>query len=582
MHAHTTLALSLSATLAYALPASNCSTSTVNTTTTVRAYVLPQHTEAASIAPKQEHVDDLRSQISSLKQQLSSQREASATLCHAPAETTAAPGGKKGNNGGAPCNPSATHEAANWSYFKTAQQSRLPATSTIAYTDCTSSPGVSQQYTGASKPSDYNNKPASSAQATEVPFSYSAYKNGTASHYGTSSSSQISGGLSTGLISSSTSKTSLSPTYIPKLEDYSIAEIESGEALEDANKVAIQRLQERNDLNGSCTFESARVRTEFRKMSNEDRKGFTNAISCLKQTPTSVDATAYPGVKSRYDEFVATHINMTMSIHVTADMLAWHRNYIWEFENDLINTCGYTGSLPYWDWARDAYAPHDSEVFNGDEFSLGSDGAYIEGRDDTYLGLMDVTFPPGTGGGCVHSGPFSGGNFSNLGPLDSPYGDNVENDYDFNPRCLVRDLNVYFSSRYNTYANVTQLLLGQTDIQYFQAEMQGFVGDNKLGIHGAGHWLGGGPSQMQDFHSSPNDPVFFLHHAMIDRVWSIWQALDSKTRQDSIYGTSTLNNSPPSPEMSLTDSLAFGFAGQNEIFGDLMDTLGGKFCYRYE
>jgi tyrosinase len=188
-------------------------------------------------------------------------------------------------------------------------------------------------------------------------------------------------------------------------------------------------------------------------MSNEDRKSFTDAITCLKQTPASAEGRATgPGVLSRYDEYVATHINMTMNIHVTADFLAWHRNYIWEWENDLINTCGYTGNLPYWDWARDAYAPHESEVFNGDEFSMGSDGVFVDGRSDTYLGLMDVTFPPGTGGGCVHSGPFSGVDFSNLGPLDSPYNDNVENDYDLNPRCLVRDLNVYFSSRYLTYS----------------------------------------------------------------------------------------------------------------------------------
>lgn len=589
MHAHTTLALSLSATLAYAYPASNC-TSTVNTTTTVKAYVLPQQTEASQ-APKNAHVEDLRSQISSLKQQISSQREASATLCHIPAETSAAPGGYKGNHGGAPGNPSATHEAVNWSYIKSAHKSRLPATSSIDYTDCTSSLGASHKPTDAynshpSKPSGYNSKPASSAdgyspspEPTEAPFPYSSYINGTTSHIASNGISSRSALPEEPTLTSST--TTLSPTYIPKLDDYSMSDLESGEALEHANQVAIQRLQER-DLDGSCTFESARVRTEFRKMSNQDRKSFTDAITCLKQTPTSVDGNQYPGVKSRYDEYVATHINMTMQIHVTADFLAWHRNFIWEWENDLINTCGYTGNLPYWDWARDAYAPHESEVFNGDEFSLGSDGAYIADRDDTYLGLMDVTFPPGTGGGCVHSGPFSGGDFSNLGPLDSPYGDNVENDYDFNPRCLVRDLNSFFSSRYNTYANVTQLLLGQTTIQYFQAEMQGFVGDNKLGIHGAGHWLGGGPSQMQDFHSSPNDPIFFLHHAMVDRVWAIWQALDSKNRQEAIYGTSTLNDSPPSPEKHLSDSIAFGFAGQNEIFGDLMDTLGGKFCYRYE
>ncbi|KAM0694986.1 hypothetical protein Q7P36_005342 [Cladosporium allicinum] len=573
MHAHTTLALSLSATLAYALPASNC-TSTVETTITNTAYVLPQETEVVH-TPKDKHVVDLKSQIDALKSQLSSQLEASSTLCNAPAETTAVLGGYKGGN------PSATHKAINWSYIKKAHKSRLPATSAVAYPSETCTSSLDSH---PSKPADYNDKPT---EATDAPFpSYTSYTNGTASHSATGLS-QISNTLSTGVITStsetvSSSSSTLSPTYIPKLGDYSTAEIESGAALEDASQIAIQRLQER-ELTGDCTFETARVRTEFRKMSNEDRKSFTDAIMCLKQTPASAEGSATgPGVLSRYDEYVATHINMTMNIHVTADFLAWHRNYIWEWENDLINTCGYTGNLPYWDWARDAFAPHESEVFNGDEFSLGSDGVYVPNREDTYLGLMDVTFPPGTGGGCVHSGPFSGVDFSNLGPLDSPYNDNVENDYDLNPRCLVRDLNVYFSSRYLTYNNVTQLLLGQTDIQYFQAEMQGFVGDNKLGVHGAGHWVGGGPSQMQDFHSSPNDPIFFLHHAMVDRTWAIWQALDSESRQNAIYGTETLNNSPPSREMELTDSLTFGFAGQNEIFGNLMDTMSGKFCYRYE
>jgi tyrosinase len=573
MHAHTTLALSLSATLAYALPATNC-TSTVEATTTNTAYVLPQETEVVH-TPKNKHIADLKSQVDALKSQLSSQLEASSTLCNAPAETTAVLGGYKGGN------PSATHKAINWSYIKEAHKSRLPATSAVAYPSETCTSSLDSH---SSKPADYNDKPT---EATDAPFpSYTSYTNGTASQSATGSS-QVSNTLSTG-VSTSTSETisssssTLSPTYIPSLGDYSTAEIESGAALEDASQIAIQRLQER-ELTGDCTFETARVRTEFRKMSNEDRKSFTDAIMCLKQTLASAEGSATgPGVLSRYDEYVATHINMTMNIHVTADFLAWHRNYIWEWENDLINTCGYTGNLPYWDWARDAYAPHESEVFNGDEFSLGSDGVFVPNRDNTYLGLMDVTFPPGTGGGCVHSGPFSGVDFSNLGPLDSPYNDNVENDYDLNPRCLVRDLNVFFSSQYLTYANVTQLLLGQTDIQYFQAEMQGFVGDNKLGVHGAGHWVGGGPSQMQDFHSSPNDPIFFLHHAMVDRVWAIWQALDSESRQNAIEGTETLNNSPPSRKMELTDSLAFGFAGQNEIFGDLMDTMGGKFCYRYE
>lgn len=369
------------------------------------------------------------------------------------------------------------------------------------------------------------------------------------------------------------------------LADYSGSEIASGDAWKDVAQKADARMQAR-ESSGSCTYETARVRREFRSMSNADRKAFTDAIACLQSTApryTSAGSDTYPGVQSRYDEFVATHINMTYIIHGTADFLAWHRNFIHEFESDLVDTCGYTGTLPYWDWARDAQAVDESEIFNGDEFSMGSNGEYISGRDDTYLGLQDLTFPPGTGGGCVQTGPFSEGNYeTNLGPLDSPYGNNVANQFDYNPRCLVRDLNSWFSSRFNTYNNVTDLVLGQPEIGNFQALMQGFLGDNKLGVHGGGHWLGGGPSQLEDFHSSPGDPVFFIHHAMIDRIWTVWQNLNFDARMDEIEGTSTLLNSPPTAEMSLSDTISFGLVSGDQTFSDLMNTMEGAYCYRYE
>ena len=41
------------------------------------------------------------------------------------------------------------------------------------------------------------------------------------------------------------------------------------------------------------------------------------------------------------------------------------------------------------------------------------------------------------------------------------------------------------------------------------------------GQHGAGHnWIGG---DMADTQTSPNDVVFWMHHAAIDRVWAKWQ-----------------------------------------------------------
>ena len=40
-------------------------------------------------------------------------------------------------------------------------------------------------------------------------------------------------------------------------------------------------------------------------------------------------------------------------------------------------------------------------------------------------------------------------------------------------------------------------------------------------LHNLVHrWVNGNMLDM----TSPNDPVFFLHHAAIDRMWSIWQA----------------------------------------------------------
>ena len=187
--------------------------------------------------------------------------------------------------------------------------------------------------------------------------------------------------------------------------------------------------------------------------------------------------------------------------------------------------------------------------------------------------------PPGTGGGCVWSGPFKDITL-NMGPLDLPNTNNVNSSFQYNPRCLKRDLNPFFSKNYNSYTNVTHTLLDYTTIGDFQNIFQGYGSDtNKFGIHGGGHWATGG--DMADFHSSPTDPLFFLHHGMVDRLYTIWQNLDAANRQKAINGTSTLGNSPPSAQMKLTDKIPFGFVAADQAFGDFVDTLGGALCYKY-
>ena len=41
-------------------------------------------------------------------------------------------------------------------------------------------------------------------------------------------------------------------------------------------------------------------------------------------------------------------------------------------------------------------------------------------------------------------------------------------------------------------------------------------------MHSAGHIFTG--ADMYESSGSPNDPIFFLHHAQVDRLWAAWQA----------------------------------------------------------
>lgn len=97
---------------------------------------------------------------------------------------------------------------------------------------------------------------------------------------------------------------------------------------------------------GECTPENVRVRRDWRDFSSEQRKSYIDSVLCLQKLPSQTPSDLAPGARSRYDDFVATHINQTQTIHFTGTFLAWHRYYIWNFEQALRNECGYTGDYP--------------------------------------------------------------------------------------------------------------------------------------------------------------------------------------------------------------------------------------------
>ena len=153
----------------------------------------------------------------------------------------------------------------------------------------------------------------------------------------------------------------------------------------------------------------------------------------------------------------------------------------------------------------------------------------------------------------------------------------------YNPRCLRRDINKHSAAV--TKANYTyDLITSNHDIYWFQTVLEGQFPLGKWGVHAGGHYtVNGDPAG--DFYVSPGDPVFWLHHAMVDRVWWIWQMQNLERRLQEVSFTKTWNNNPPSENGTLEDYSGLGVLAEDVKVGELMSTmggLGGRFCYIYE
>jgi tyrosinase len=91
----------------------------------------------------------------------------------------------------------------------------------------------------------------------------------------------------------------------------------------------------------------------------------------------------------------------------------------------------------------------------------------------------------------------------------------------YNPRCLRRDISLQAANATSDH-EVTNLIKNYKDIAAFQSKYQGAFAQGRMGVHTGDHYTMGGDAGS-DFYNSPADPAFFPHHAMIDRVWWIWQ-----------------------------------------------------------
>ncbi|WYZ44850.1 hypothetical protein EsH8_VIII_000166 [Colletotrichum jinshuiense] len=362
--------------------------------------------------------------------------------------------------------------------------------------------------------------------------------------------------------------------------------VETRDVLADLQDRAMDALKgaESGDISkrSGCNLFNARYRRDWASFSSKERKEYISAVQCMLTLPSKSDPEFAPGARNRYDDFVAVHINQTTKIHGTGNFLTWHRYFVWAYEEALRNECGYKGSQPYWNWLKNQDDLTKSPVFDGSETSLSGDGAYVK-HNGSVSGAGAIILPSGNGGGCVTSGPFVNMTV-NLGPVNPGMDGMVANPngkLGYNPRCLSRDLNAYTATKWFTNENMVNITVGKAsqNVELFQNELQGRFADGFLGMHAAGHFSVNG--EASDLYSSPVDPTFFLHHAMVDRVYWLWQALHLWNAFD-IAGTITINNRPASRDALKTDILDLGVNAENRTIDEVLNTIGGSpLCYVY-
>lgn len=251
-------------------------------------------------------------------------------------------------------------------------------------------------------------------------------------------------------------------------------------------------------------------------MSKEERRRFIAAVREIKR-------------RGVYDELVRIHIerNSTDYLdkvtgqrfgHVNPGFLPWHRQYLHILEQELRKVDD-SVTLPYWDWTTDQ-SP-DSPLWD-DDFMGGN------GRP---------------GDKQVMTGPFAFVNGWTLNISVVPVGSEspaVNGHYTTDTRTfLVRDIGGQLARPSGPEVLAQTMALpvydcppydytvgGTAPYNSFRNHLEGYTlfpwesGQTKL--HGAGHQYVSG---HMAYIGSPNDPVFFLHHCFIDKLWADWQAL---------------------------------------------------------
>lgn len=349
----------------------------------------------------------------------------------------------------------------------------------------------------------------------------------------------------------------------------------------------------------AATDGELRVRKSVMDLTAQEKRDFVAAVLALKKARSP-----YKTGLSYYDQFVSWHKDL-MRCDFTSDpmlknimrghrgpmFLPWHRQFVLLFENALRDVSGKPITVPYWDWTVKASA---EVVFSDDFMSPGGkreDGWVVKSGPFAADSWTLNVRPEGIAWGQsasphlkrrLNGGEGTGGQNGDGLPLQA----HVERafkapHYDIAPFDGTSDTSLSFRNALDG----NERLVPKSGMEGCGADgWQGNVSAHQSTLHGRIHgWVGGllsdtpgaKPAEfgtMQNELTSPNDPVFFLHHSQVDRLWALWQ---QRTDTDTSY-------KPESglPHNSLHDPLRPFKRGNRFLTpADLEDI--GELGYRY-
>jgi tyrosinase len=326
-----------------------------------------------------------------------------------------------------------------------------------------------------------------------------------------------------------------------------------------------------------------RVRREWRKFSTPEKQSYISAIQCLKSLPPR-GKDVFSVSENRYDDFLVTHYNKTYAkfdwngspenyfgdsdIHQNGLFLPWHRYFLWLYESALINECNYKGAQPFWDWSLDV--PQN----NGAQWAA----APVFDAATGFGGNGDAA-----NGDCISSGPFAAaGAHVDPGPPTATVLTGGQ-------RCLRRHFDPSFHDAGLGWDTSVMPLLNSNSYEdlsrgYETAPSFPALQSQKFGVHVNGHIGVGG--EMSDTMVSPTDPLFYLHHANLDRIWWLWQ--NKRPENLNAMGWQIFfKKSNTAVPMTLDTSVdVYGFLAPNVPAKAVVDPINrsgdGVMCYVYE